>query len=1099
VKPAAQQTAPPVIPPTPTPSKPPGIVVKSSEPAFPLQQAMKKSLGIVPKVDHKPPAVIVVDDDDDSHALRSRRRKSAPKARKLPVALIAGAAGGVCLLMVVGVVVAITLLWPRPVMRVPQPVALNNLDHGGQERLQKVEPEKLPKLPPEEKEFDGEKKAFFPPVDPGPIAVLPPNRTEPKQVKAEPVPEWKPLPLPGPEVGAIRPCPLKNDVEERQLPSTVADTCIGGGGRFWIMHLPAQRQLAVFDVNEARVVKYFSVAEDEVKFAAGMNHLYMVFPDKGIIQRFSLATFEKQVTAQVPFTGTVRALATGSAASGPLLVHYNEGQGALGNAPVALIDPVTFKELNVGGLSRIRHSVRDAYHYRAGPDGTVFGSWVTSHSQSMSSIVVTGTTARVYQGEMAGSVVPSAENTLVAAGGLYTPECTPLLGDKAQPRYRLRVPSQTGRFYITCPGGGGAQINTGTEAGSPADVYLMGDSRPIATLSGVTLPTSNEAWTRSDFTQDKRVLFVPEAKLIAIIPNSNDRVVLHRFDIEQALAKTSIEFLFVVSRPPSTAYKGAQFTYAPRVKSKNGGVKLKVESGPEGMKAGADSIVWNVPKDFADGATDVILTVSDAGGQEVFHSFKLTISDRPPPNTVQPPPPALEPKEVKVEEPPAAKQPPLPDHARAIVPPNLDAEKVVRSLPASLDDLAVGGGGRFLLLNFPSLRKIGLFDVNEAKVVHYFPVGGNGVKFTAGLTKLIMVFPDTRIAQRWDLFTRERELTVTLPVGHDVNMALMGSASEGPLVVGAGGYYSRGQNGITFLDIQSFKPVQLNKQQFGHRGFITGFTRVSADGAVFATWEPGLSPQGLQSYVIIGRDMKGHYEHDSVGHIVPGPDGKHLYTARGIFTNECKPVGNSGERINRYVLPAVHGDFYMQVNFGSRFDRDTKKNLSVYMVNDARPMLNRPDILADLGDSDNAFNSWGREAFGNDKRLHLIPAAKLFVSIPFSNDRLIAYRFDVEQILEQSGVDYLYVTSRAPAATRRGGLLQYPIVVRSKRGGVKYKLDAGPEGMTVDGRGLLSWNVPADLQGEQNVILSISDSSGQEIFHTFKLDVLNVAPAVNKQ
>src|SRR5262249_15408772 len=148
---------------------------------------------------------------------------------------------------------------------------------------------------------------------------------------------------------------------------------------------------------------------------------------------------------------------------------YDAGNGALSPAPVTFVDPVTFKELNFGKKDRplARHSRRDSYHYRASPDGTVFGGWVTSHTQSMSSIVLGDQEARAFGGEMAGSVVPAADNTLVTAAGLFTPECKSLGDDKLEPRYRLRVPSQTGRFYLTCPGGGGAQINTGTQLGKP--------------------------------------------------------------------------------------------------------------------------------------------------------------------------------------------------------------------------------------------------------------------------------------------------------------------------------------------------------------------------------------------------------------------------------------------------------------------------------------------------------------------------------------------------------------------------------------------------------------------------------------------------------
>ena len=66
-----------------------------------------------------------------------------------------------------------------------------------------------------------------------------------------------------------------------KLPAPAADACAGGGGRFLILHLAQTRQLAVFDVNQAKVVKYLPVPADNVRFAAGMNKLLVVAPDAG--------------------------------------------------------------------------------------------------------------------------------------------------------------------------------------------------------------------------------------------------------------------------------------------------------------------------------------------------------------------------------------------------------------------------------------------------------------------------------------------------------------------------------------------------------------------------------------------------------------------------------------------------------------------------------------------------------------------------------------------------------------------------------------------------------------------------------------------------
>jgi hypothetical protein len=61
------------------------------------------------------------------------------------------------------------------------------------------------------------------------------------------------------------------------------------------------------------------------------------------------------------------------------------------------------------------------------------------------------------------------------------------------------------------------------------------------------------------------------------------------------------------------------------------------------------------------------------------------------------------------------------------------------------------------------------------------------------------------------------------------------------------------------------------------------------------------------------------------------------------------------------------------------------------------------------------------------------------------------------------------------------------LAVKSKKGGVRYKLESGPAGMALDGNGRLTWRTPAGTEGD--VLISVRDQSGQEVFHTFKVEV----------
>ena len=134
------------------------------------------------------------------------------------------------------------------------------------------------------------------------------------------------------------------------------------------------------------------------------------------------------------------------------------------------------------------------------------------------------------------------------------------------------------------------------------------------------------------------------------------------------------------------------------------------------------------------------------------------------------------------------------------------------------------------------------------------------------------------------------------------------------------------------------------------------------------------------------------------------------------------------------------------------------------------------------------FDSWDRQLFGPWKRIFFIPRAKLIVLFPESNDHLELYRLDVEEALEKSGQEYLLVTSRPPVSAKRGAEYTYQLDVKSKKGDVKYQLNSSPKGMEISATGLMKWSVPADFKGDmQDVIVTIRDASGKEIFHTFTI------------
>ncbi|HEY1188298.1 MAG TPA: hypothetical protein VGE74_11610, partial [Gemmata sp.] len=562
-----------------------------------------------------------------------------------------------------------------------------------------------------------------PPVDPPFDPPVNPPAAKPKLV----FPPVVPVPL--------KPAPLAEAKVELKLPGTVTDACVGGGGRYWCLLLGDSKQVAVFDVNQAKVTKLFPVAGGKMRIAAGMSKLVVAYPDTGALTRFDLTTLTKEVTVQSPVEKFDSVL-LGSASAGPLFVERTP------------VDLQTFKALEEPG--RVGVGGRDhRTHLRISPDGHVFGSWSTAYLPSGVNVGTVGETAvkPFREHTSAGFVIPAADGTTVTAAGVYAPTGKMLPGPSG---YFFRTPAQEGRFYLTIPGGGGAQVNTGMgDADKPTVVYSTGEARALVSLPDVALPAGNEAWVETDFLADKKVLFTTTGQLIAVLAPSGDKLILHRFDLEAALDKAGVDYLFVVSRPPG-AVPGRAFKYAPEVKSKKGGVKIKLDAGPDGMKVAADgTVTWDVPEGWA-GGESVILTVTDKSGQEVFHTFTLAPTGaggadvaagppviRPRPNPGAVPAGGTAPGLVR----PAAK--PMP------ITPTKAVDKTEIKLPGTADFTCFGGGGRFVLLRIPGEKKVAVLDVCEGKIVKYLPIPEGSALIAAGNEHLFVLAPAANVIQRW--------------------------------------------------------------------------------------------------------------------------------------------------------------------------------------------------------------------------------------------------------------------------------------------------------------------------------------------------------------
>jgi hypothetical protein len=112
----------------------------------------------------------------------------------------------------------------------------------------------------------------------------------------------------------------------------------------------------------------------------------------------------------------------------------------------------------------------------------------------------------------------------------------------------------------------------------------------------------------------------------------------------------------------------------------------------------------------------------------------------------------------------------------------------------------------------------------------------------------------------------------------------------------------------------------------------------------------------------------------------------------------------------------------------------------------------------------------------------------VLVTIPPSNDWLVVRHLNLDEALDRPGSVQLIILSSPTLTASAGSKIEHRIVARSKKGRVTYALADGPDGLKVATDGMLTWAVPARLKGQEvTVVVTVSETSGDERFHTIKI------------
>jgi hypothetical protein len=439
-------------------------------------------------------------------------------------------------------------------------------------------------------------------------------------------------------------------------------------------------------------------------------------------------------------------------------------------------------------------------------------------------------------------------------------------------------------------------------------------------------------------------------------------------------------------------------------------------------------------------------------------------------------------------------------------------EPLVRSLGAKLTDLAVGGGGRYLIMMLKEARQVAIFDVNAADVVKRIDVPSDEVLLAAGADKLILLYPATGhgLFQRYSLKTMDLEIKgQNQPLHGRILQLAMGSDSDGPILAcWSSSAIGTDANRGCFIDPVSLKVLKLGPLQdpYGRGGSqpagagafqlelqaeIHRFQlRASPSGCLFTCWKT--NGNGWETIALRSGELRLTPVNGGWGHALPGSDDKTIY---GIYGRLLKADGQPVDAwaVDRHsqeiLIPSTSPSYYLGV---TGYDPNSGHHTGPLTM--VIRLANRGDELATIHDLDEMTDLHNDRVVVDtitlDRRFHFIPQANLLVTIPHSNDRLVLRRLDLDRAIATARKPLLVVTSPSEIGARPGQNLAHQVVARSSKGAVRFELASGPPGLTVTPEGTMTWRVPLDRETkEYEAILTISDASGRQIFHTIRIKV----------
>lgn len=164
------------------------------------------------------------------------------------------------------------------------------------------------------------------------------------------------------------------------------------------------------------------------------------------------------------------------------------------------------------------------------------------------------------------------------------------------------------------------------------------------------------------------------------------------------------------------------------------------------------------------------------------------------------------------------------------------------------------------------------------------------------------------------------------------------------------------------------------------------------------------------------------------------------------------------------LIPGIGGLFCLGIDSGGilkMFKLGSSSPLSLGLIGkfpdwgSTKPVNTRGDTPEAAKFPPGIFEEVGMDRLLLDKRIVFAPSEGFILFIPKEGNTLIRHPFDFKGFLDSTGKDYFFVKNQARLRADAGDTWKYAMALIARDEPVSFKLETGPEGMTLSPEGML--------------------------------------------